>query len=298
MTNLLLKLFTKNTSDRIGYGLLGGIVGIVCNVLLFAFKLGIGLISSSISIIADSINNLADALSSVITIIGFKLSSKPADDEHPFGHARIENIAGLIISIFIIFIGSQLVLSSIGKIITPVDFVYNKYAILILIISIFVKLWLYLFNRKLSYIIQSPALKATAKDSLNDAIVTTGILISIVVSDKINFNLDGYISFIVALFIIYVGTTLVKETVSPLLGEAPPDELVRQLETKISSYDGVLGVHKLTIHTYGPTNLFASVHIEVDANVDIVTSHKLADRIEKACLIDFDVNLVIHLDPI
>lgn len=304
MIDLLIKLFVKNSNDtknptvREAYGLLGSIVGVLCNLILFASKLAIGTIFNSISITADAINNLSDAGSSIITWIGFKLSSKPADEDHPFGHARVEYISGLVVSFLILMLGVELIKSSVDKILHPEPLSFSLIMIIVLILSIFAKLWLSLFNRKLGAKIDSTTLKATATDSMNDVIATSVVLISILISYFTHLQVDGYMGFLVALFIIYSGINLIKETISPLLGEAPTTELVSSIEEKIRSYKNVLGFHDLVVHNYGPGRCFASVHVEVDANEDILKSHDLIDNIEREFSEMLGINLVIHLDPI
>lgn len=304
MTSQLVKWFIKNYDDiknptvRNQYGLLGGIIGILCNVFLFVSKLIVGYIAHSVSITADAINNLSDAGSSIITLVGFKLSSKPADEDHPFGHARIEYISALIISFLILFLGLQLAGSSINKILHPEMMSTNIYTFIILMLSIFIKLWLAAFNKQLGEAINSTSLKATATDSLNDVFTTSGVLISVVISHFTGFNLDGFIGFIVACFILYSGIGIIKDTISPLLGEAPSPELVSTIEEKILSYPNVLGIHDLVIHSYGPNRCFASVHVEVDANENILISHDLIDNIERDFMLHLNIHLVIHLDPI
>ena len=304
MTQLLVRKFIKNYEDiqnpivREKYGLLGGLVGIACNLLLFISKLFIGIISSSVSITADAINNLSDAASSVVTLIGFKISSKPADSDHPFGHARVEYVAGLVVSFIIIFLGLQLVGSSISKILSPTALSVSPTTILVLILSILVKLWMSFFNRHLGEKIQSTTLKATATDSLNDVISTASVLLSIGIFYFTSINLDGFIGFIVACFIIYSGINVIKETISPLLGEAPTDELVHTIQSKVLTYEGVLGLHDLVVHSYGPHKCFASVHVEVSATEDILVSHDLIDGIERDFALELGIHLVIHLDPI
>lgn len=304
MTQLLIQKFIKNFEDiqnpivREKYGLLGGVVGIGCNLLLFISKLFIGIISSSVSITADAVNNLSDAASSVVTLIGFKISSKPADSDHPFGHARVEYVAGLVVSFIIIFLGLQLAGSSITKILNPSSLTVSPVTIIVLILSIFVKLWMSFFNRHLGEKIQSSSLKATATDSLNDVIATTSVLLSMGIFYFTSINLDGFIGLIVACFIVYSGINVIKETVSPLLGEAPTDELVHTIQSKILTYEGVLGLHDLVVHSYGANRCFVSVHVEVSAAEDILVSHDLIDGIERDFALDLGIHLVIHLDPI
>lgn len=304
MTKFLVKYFIKdydNTTQaavRQRYGFLGGMVGIIANIFLFVLKLAIGAISGSISIVADAFNNLSDAGSSIITLVGFKLSSKPADEDHPFGHARVEYISGLIISFLILFVGFQLIVSSFKKIINPEVITISTTTFIILIISILVKFWLAHFNTYLGDKINSTTLKATAKDSLNDVITTSSVLVSVCIIYFTHFNLDGYIGLLVAGFIIYSGIGIIKDTISPLLGEAPSDDLVQSIEQKILSYPDVLGFHDLVVHTYGPNRCFTSVHVEVDASQDILISHDLIDSIERDFMLELNIHLVIHLDPI
>lgn len=304
MTKQLIKYFVKNYQDtnnptvRNHYGLLGGIVGIISNIVLFLAKLIIGSLARSVSITADAFNNLSDAGSSIITLVGFKLSSKPADEDHPFGHARIEYISALVIAFLIMFLGLKLATSSLTKIIHPEMISTNIYTFIILLLSIGVKLWQSAFNKHLGEQINSSSLKATATDSLNDVYTTSGVLVSVIISHFTGLNLDGFIGFIVAVFILYSGIGIIKDTISPLLGEAPSPELVASIEEKILSYPNVLGIHDLVIHNYGPNRCFASVHVEVDASEDIMISHDLIDTIERDFMIDLSIHLVIHLDPI
>lgn len=304
MTQLLIRSFIKNYENtqnpivREKYGLLGSFVGIACNILLFISKLFIGILSGSVSITADAINNLSDAASSLVTLVGFKISSKPADQDHPFGHARVEYVAGLVISFIIIFLGLQLAGSSVSKIFSPSALTVAPMTIIVLVLSILVKLWMSFFNRYLGKKIQSTTLNATATDSLNDVIATGSVLVSMAIFHFTSINLDGFIGLIVAGFIIYSGINVIKETVSPLLGEAPTDELVNSIQSKILTYKGVLGLHDLVVHSYGPSRCFASVHVEVSASDDILVSHDLIDGIERDFAIEMGIHLVIHLDPI
>ena len=307
MINLLCKLFIKdyqNTNSnevRTRYGNLASIVGIISNLILFGLKLFIGLITGAISIVADAINNLADMGSSVVTLIGFKLSSKPADKEHPFGHERIEYITGLIVSIMIIIIGLTLGKSSFDKILNPDPL--DKSLILItsitLVIAILIKLWQSLFNAKIGKKINSVALIATSKDSRNDVISTTGVLVGVLLSNYVfNFNLDGYIGLGVSIFILISGIKLIKETTDPLIGVAPDKELVKTITDDILSYKGVYGIHDLVCHMYGQTKLFMTIHVEVDAKTNILESHDLIDNIEKDMKEKYNIEISIHMDPI
>lgn len=307
MTSLLIKLFVKNYKDtndktvRERYGTLGSLVGIFCNILLCLIKITAGLIAKSMSIIADGLNNLSDMGSSVITMIGFRLSGKPADKDHPYGHGRMEYMSAFIVSVLIIIVGFELALSSVKSLIfgdkAPR---YTVLSIIILAVSVFVKLWMYLFNRKLAKLINSDALSATAQDSINDAVTTTAILISTLISYFINvpFNLDAIMALLVSMFILWSGISSAKGTITSLLGKAPDKELVEKIESTVMSFDGFLGIHDLIVHDYGPGRQFASLHIEVPQNVNIVECHEQIDLCEKVVLEQTGVNLVIHMDPI
>lgn len=309
MLKLLTKLFIKNYDNiddpkvRASYGKLGGIVGIISNIILCSIKIITGFLMGSISMIADGINNLADAGSSAITLIGFKLASAPADSEHPFGHQRIEYITGLIISFIILFIGATLCKTSIEKIISGEGNTWNsttKYIMIgILSIAILIKLWQSRFNAKLGKKINSVALIATSVDSLNDCISTGAVLLSVIVSLIFpSLQLDAYMGIVVSAYIIYSGIQLIKETMSPLIGEAPTSEEIHFISENILKYDGVLGIHDLVIHSYGPGKVFITVHVEVDAKVDVTTSHDMIDNIEMEFLDKHNMNLVIHMDPV
>jgi cation diffusion facilitator family transporter len=304
MINQLIKWFIKDYQEttrpvvRERYGRLAGIVGIISNVILFALKLIVGTLFNSISITADAVNNLSDAGSSVITLVGFKLSSKPADEKHPYGHARAEYITGFIVSVVILLLGLELIKSSFEKILNPDPVNYSYIAIIVLIIAILVKLWQSLFNRTLGKRIHSTALVATSMDSMNDVIATSAVLVAALVSKFTGLQIDGYMGVIVALFILYSGFRLVSETLNPLLGVAPDEELVSGIEKRILSYKGVLGFHDLVVHNYGADNYFASVHVEVPAHQDLLESHDLIDIIEKDILTESNIHLVIHMDPI
>lgn len=303
MTAVLIKIFLKNTDlntsrGRELCGRLAGVVGIICNIILCIFKIAAGIITGSIAIMADGVNNLSDAGSSVITLIGFRLSGKAADDDHPFGHGRMEYVTALVVSIIILLIGFNLGKSSIEKIITPQSAEFSIASLIILGVSIFVKIWMALFNKKLGSIISSTALEATAQDSRNDAIATAAVLIASVISYYTNINLDGYMGAIVAVFILFSGISLIKETIGPLLGQTPDPEIVSTLKEKILSYPGVLGVHDFMVHCYGPGIYFASVHIEMDANSSMLSCHDTLDLIENETKTKMGIQLVLHLDPL
>lgn len=304
MRKLLIKLFIKdyeNVKDaqvRENYGKLAGIVGIISNSFLCIIKIFSGLLVNSIAIIADGINNLADASSSIITLVGFKLAAAPEDEEHPYGHARIEYLTGLFISILIIILGVKLLTTSFDKILNPDPLQFRYITLVILIVSICVKIWQALFNIKIGETIHSSALKATGMDSRNDVIATSAVLISVLFGKFTGIQLDGYMGCLVALFIVYSGIQLIRETSSPLLGEAPDPLLIKEIQEKIEAYEGVYGLHDLVVHDYGPGRIFASVHIEVDAHGDLIASHDLIDNIERAVCQELRLHLVAHMDPV
>ena len=302
MTKLIIKLFLKNknpdtASGRESYGRIAGIVGIICNLLLSILKFVIGTVSNSVSITADATNNIADAGSSIITLVGFRLSEKPADEDHPYGHARIEYITGLIISFLILLIGYDILKSSVDKIIHPEESVFSWVTVVILVSSIIVKLWLSRFNKILGKQIKSTALEATAADSRNDCISTAAVLVATIISHFTSLNLDGFMGVGVAIFILISGIGLVKETIGPLLGQAPSKEMYEKIEQKILSYENVLGVHDLLVHSYGPGSYFASAHIEMDAKIDVLVCHDIMDKIERDFSKQLNIHLVVHLDP-
>lgn len=304
MTNLLIRFFIKDyehtTSNKVreAYGLLGSYVGIIANVILCLSKISAGLLFNSMAILADGINNLSDAGSSIVTLIGFKLSSKPADEDHPYGHARMEYLSGLIVSFIILMLGIELIRSSFDKILHPESLTFSWVMIGVLILSIIVKLWLCLFNRKLGKRIDSTTMLATATDSLNDVIATSAVLIALVIAQLTGWNLDGYMGILVGLFVCYSGIGLIKETMNPLLGEAPSPKLIQTVEKKLLSYDYICGFHDLVLHSYGPNRYFASVHAEVPADADLLYCHDVIDMIEKDFSKELGIDLVIHLDPI
>lgn len=304
MTNLLVRLFIKdyqNVKDsrvREQYGKFAGVVGIVTNLLLSVIKALAGFLFHSVAILADAVNNLSDSASSIVTLVGFKLSAKPADKEHPYGHARIEYISGLIVSLVILLLGFQLVQSSVGKILHPEETEISLLAVAVLIVSMLIKLWQFFFYRKLGRRITSTTLEATAADSRNDVISTGAILIGMGITKLTGYNLDGWMGLVVAILVIIGGVKLIMETSDPLLGIAPSKELVDGVYQKILSYEGVLGLHDLSVHNYGPGRCFASVHCEVPAEQDVMVSHDIIDNIERDFLQDMNIHLVIHMDPV
>ncbi len=304
MTKFLVRLFIKDYENvesstvRERYGKFAGVVGLATNILLFCIKIFAGLMFHSVAIVADAVNNLSDSASSVVTLVGFKLSAKPADKEHPYGHARIEYISGLIVSLVILLLGFQLAQTSIGKILHPEASEISLLAVAILIVSVLLKLWQFLFYRTIGKRISSTALEATAADSRNDVFSTIAILIGMGVTKLTGYNLDGWMGLVVAVLIVIGGIQLIMETSSPLLGIAPTEELVQSIYQKILGYDGVLGLHDLSVHNYGPGRCFASVHCEVPAEQDIMVSHDIIDNIERDFLQDMNIHMVIHLDPV
>lgn len=304
MFALLLRHFIKAPQDpqdpafRSGCGKLAGGVGIACNVFLFLLKLAAGLLSGSVAVMADAINNLSDASSSLVTLLGFKLAEKPADDGHPYGHARIEYLSGLIVATMILFIGVELIKTSISRIVHSETTAFTWLTLVILLASIAVKLWLSGFCRKLGRMIHSAALEATAADSRNDVISTLAVLISGILSMIWGWAIDGYVGLAVAIFILYSGIGIVKETIDPILGAAPDPELVHSLRHAILSYDKILGIHDLIVHDYGPGRRFASVHVEMDCRDDPIASHDLIDDVERMVMEQYNVHLVIHYDPV
>ncbi|MEG1698398.1 MAG: cation diffusion facilitator family transporter [Oscillospiraceae bacterium] len=304
MTKLLIKTFIKNSEAvhdikvRGAYGRLAGVVGIICNLALCISKLVVGFASGSIAISADAVNNLSDASSNVISLVGFKLSSKPADKEHPFGHARIEYVSGLTVAVLIMIIGVELAKSGIQKIINPSEVEFSAAVAVVLSLSIGVKLWMAMFNKTIGRIINSTTLEATAADSRNDVITTFAVLLASIVQKISGVNLDGYMGVAVAIFILCSGVGIVRDTLNPLLGAAPSAELINYILKKVLSYDGVLGTHDLMVHDYGPGRCFGSLHVEMAAENDVLLSHDIIDNIERDFYENDNIKLVIHYDPI
>lgn len=304
MTKLLIRLLLgrqqtpANNAARTRAGALAGVVGLLCNLLLCVSKFAAGLLSGSVSIMADAVNNLSDAASSIITLVGFKLGGKPADREHPFGHARMEYLAGLSVALLIMAIGVELARTSFEKILHPSPVTFSLLAIGILAASILVKLWMSRFYKLMAKEIDSTTLVAAGMDSRNDVLTTAAVLVAAVLAKLTGLELDGWMGLAVALFILWGGVGIVKDTINPLLGEAPDPELVDRLDAKILSYDGVLGLHDLMVHDYGPTRRFASVHVEMNAKDNVIHCHDIVDNIERAVLEEDGIHLVIHMDPI
>lgn len=304
MTKLLLRLFVKNYENgddlavRASVGKLAGMTGIVCNCILFLGKLLAGLLAGSVSIIADAVNNLSDASSSVVTLLGFRLAQRPADADHPYGHARYEYLSGLMVAVLILVIGVELVQSSVGKIIHPEEVDFSAITITILGCSILMKLWMSKFFGSLGKHIDSLTLEATSVDSRNDVISTGAVLLGCLAGYFCDVNIDGYVGLAVAVFILYSGFNMVKETISPLLGQQADGELIKKINELVLSHDKVLGVHDLLVHDYGPGRCFASIHVELSAEEDPLVCHEIIDHIENDVLRELNVDMVIHFDPV
>ena len=303
MTALLLRLFVSkiprgdDPATRGRVGMLSGIVGILCNFLLFLMKLAVGTLTGSVSITADAMNNLSDASSSVVTLLGFHLAKKPADEDHPYGHARFEYLSALAVAAMILIIGFELAKTSVEKIISPETVVFTLPAALVLVASISVKLWLSLFNGRLGRLISSSALLAAATDSRNDCIATLAVLTAAGAEHFLHLPVDGYVGLAVALFILWSGVKLGRETIPPLLGEAASPELRSLIVDYISAQPGVLGYHDLMVHDYGPGQRFATIHVEMDFHEDPLLCHQRIDDMERECLRSHNIHLVIHHDP-
>ena len=279
-------------------GRVAGMVGIVTNLLLFAIKLAAGLLSGSVAVMADAVNNLTDSGSSIVMLVGFKLAGKPADEKHPFGHARIEYLSGVIVSFIVLFLGVELGMTSVEKIISPEAAEFNALTLTVLVVSILIKLWQCFFYRSVGKTIHSDTVFATSSDSRNDVIATSVVLLGAVITQLTDLNLDGFLGLAVAAFIVVSGVKLIMETGNPLLGMAPDEGLVKTIYEKILSYEGIFGIHDLTVHNYGEGKCFASVHCEVPAERDILISHDIIDNIERDFQRDLGIHLVIHLDPV
>ena len=304
MITFLSKHFVKDyenysePSVRKAYGKLAGMVGIISNLVLCTMKILIGIFANSIAIIADGVNNLADASSSVITLLGVKLASMPEDKDHPYGHARYEYLTGLLISVLIIVVGFQLLKSSFAKVLNPDPLEFSWITVIVLVIAIGIKVWQAVFNISIGKKINSLALIATGTDSRNDVISTCAVLAGIIIGKLAGIQLDGIIGCLVALFILWSGIQLIRETISPLLGEAPDEDLVRDIQTLVLREERVLGTHDLIVHNYGPGKVFASIHIEVDSRGSIMEIHEMIDDIEMMVKRELNIEFVAHMDPI
>ena len=304
MTDFLVKHFVKDyehtekVSVRTAYGVLASMVGIFCNVFLFVVKFVIGLLVHSVSVTADAFNNLSDAGSSIISFAGVKIASKPADAEHPFGHGRMEYIAALIVSFLVMEVGFTFLKDSFGKIKSPEILNFQLMSVVILVLSIGVKLWLGLFNRKLGEKIDSKVMMAAFTDSMGDVLTTTVTIVSLIIFKVTGVNIDGFVGIGVALVVMWAGFGIAKDTLEPLLGEAVDPEEYQKIKRFVESYDGVVGSHDLIVHNYGPNRSMASIHAEVPNNVSIEASHEVIDRIERDAIENLGIFLVVHMDPI
>ena len=304
MTTLLLKLFvkdynnTKNPDVRMKYGFLGSTVSIAINIILAGFKYLVGTITMSVAITADAVNNLSDAASGIVTLFSFKIANRKPDKEHPFGHGRIEYIAALIVGFLVELMGYELVKSSINKIMNPEAVVFSYGAVIVLVFSILGKIWMGFFNKKLGKAINSPAMIAVASDSLSDTAATAISLVALIVSKFTDLPIDGYMGVVVSFFILRSGYEILKDSIAIILGAPPSKELVDSIVNTILSYDGILGVHDLVIHSYGETRTFCTIHIEFAAEDDFLVAHETADTIERDIREKFGIELVVHLDPL
>ena len=301
MTKLLLRLFVKDTDTpdgRAKAGALAGTVGIICNLLLFLGKVMAGTLAGSVAIAADGWNNLSDAAASIVTLLGFRFSRKPADAHHPYGHARAEYLSGLCVAVLILFIGVELGKSSFSKVIAPEPVDFSPVTFWVLLLSIGMKLWMSLFVGKLGKMIGSKTLAATSADSRNGVITTSAVLLSCLVSRFLHVQIDGWAGLAVAVFILWSGYGIARETMSALLGESADGELVEKLRTMVLDHDGILGIHDLLIHDYGPGRCFASAHVELSAEEDPLICHEIIDHLECDALRELNVHLVIHHDPV
>ena len=304
MTEFLIRTFVKdykNTEDmqvRTRYGLMASIVGICCNVLLFGSKLFIGMLINSISVMADAFNNLSDAASSVVGFVGVKMAGKPADEDHPFGHGRMEYIAAFIVAFLVIQVGFSFFKTSIEKIIHPEELTFKAVSVVILLLSVCVKLWMAFFNNTLGKRIQSTVMKATAADSLGDVVTTSATILSILVYGIWGLNIDGIIGLVVSVIVMWAGVKIAKDTLAPLIGEPIDPKLYDEITEFVESYDGILGSHDLIVHNYGPSRSMASIHAEVPNDVNIDVSHEIIDTIEREAVRKFGIFLVIHMDPV
>ena len=304
MIHLLVRKFVKNYENiedakvRTDYGVLASALGIVCNVLLFAGKLAVGVAVRSVSVMADAFNNLSDAASSVIGFVGVKMAGKPADREHPFGHGRIEYIAALVVAFLVLQVGFTFFQNSIDKIRHPEDLSFELVPMLILLASVCVKLWLGYFNRVLGKKINSSVMQATAADAMGDVVTTLATIASILFFHFTDINIDGFVGLLVSLVVMWAGVGIARDTLEPLIGQPVEPETYRKITEFVESYDGILGSHDLIVHNYGPTRSLASIHAEVPNDVDIETSHEIIDRIERDAAKKLGLFLVIHMDPV
>ncbi len=303
ISKYLTEKFIKNYQNiedektRNSYVYLGSIVGIICNLVLSVVKIAVGVVSGSVSVLADGFNNLSDMASSVITMIGIKLANRPADKEHPFGHGRMEYLSALVVAFMVMLVGVQFIKSSIDRIMNPVPITFEMIPFILLLLSLMVKLWLSRFNRYVGNKINSSALKAASVDALGDVFTSSCVLISFVAAKFTTLPIDGYVGLVVSAAILYAGYSLVKDTISPLIGEAPDEELVKAIKQGVLSYDNIIGVHDLIIHNYGVGKCMASIHAEIPSNIDLITIHEIIDTAEREISQKLNIYLVIHMDP-
>ena len=306
MTSLLIKLFIKSPRDvsspavRRAYGTLASTVGIILNLLLAAGKFTVGLLFGAISVQADAVNNLSDAGSQIISLITFKVAAKPADRDHPFGHARIEYVSSMIVSFLILLIGWELLSGSVDKMLHPTETVFSWVSVMVLGVSVLVKLWLCIFNRKIAKRIDSSVMRATAADSLSDAGATFAVLVATLVFKFTGFDPDAYMGILVALLILWAGIKILNDTKNSILGEKPSEETVAQIEAMVKEFEdqGAIGIHDLVVHNYGPGRVMASLHVEVDGDADIYASHDMADLIERRLRVECGIEATVHMDPV
>lgn len=304
LTELLVRMFIKDNENikdqavRTSYGILSSIVGVICNIILFIIKVVIGILINSVSVMADAFNNLSDAASSIIGYIGVKLAARPADKEHPFGHGRLEYVAALAVSFIIIQVGLSLFKNSFAKIINPEAVKFNPILIGILVLSILIKLWLMIFNRKLGKRVKSSVMLATAADSLSDVLVTSGTVISAIIAGLTGWEIDGYMGLVVSIFVMIAGVGIAKDTLEPLLGQAVDRGLYKKISSMVESYPGIVGTHELIIHNYGPSCHMATIHVDVPNDLEFEEAHEMIDRIEQDVLEKMGIFLVIHMDPV
>ncbi len=304
MINFLVKRFIKdyenveNAKVRTAYGMLASILGICCNLFLFSSKLFAGFLVNSISVMADAFNNLSDAASSIIGFVGVRMAEKPADEEHPFGHGRMEYIAAFVVAFLVVQVGFSLLKTAVEKILHPETLSFSLFSVGILMFSVLVKLWMASYNRKLGKKINSTVMMATAADSLGDVGATSATIVSLLVFRFFHINIDGIIGLVVSVLVLIAGINIAKDTLAPLLGEAIDPEVYKKISDFVESYDGIIGSHDLIVHNYGPSRSMASIHAEVPSKVDIETSHAVVDQIERDALEKLGIFLVIHMDPV
>ena len=306
MTNLLIKLFIKSPRDvsspavRRAYGTLVSTVGIILNLLLAAGKFTVGLLFGAISIQADAVNNLSDAGSQIISLVTFKMAAKPADRDHPFGHARIEYVTSMIVSFIILLVGWELLSGSVDKVLHPAETVFSWLSVAVLGVSVLAKLWLCIFNRKIAKKIDSAVMRATAADSLSDAAATSAVLVATLIYKFTGWDPDAYMGILVALLILWAGVKILIDTKNSILGEKPSEETVAQIEAMVDEFrdQGAIGLHDLVVHNYGPGRVMASLHVEVDGDADIYASHDMADLIERRLGVECGIEATVHMDPV